>query len=213
MAFCRGIAFNFHASEDFAVENSDGWQTPGAAVNPCWLSHDRSRLKGDSAMCKGHVASMETSCRNDLLLPHAVLYSKRFEATTMPPMAPSEVFFRFQPTTCWLRGVAAPDIGNKLVNFMVSTMASTITKVNRARFSIKANMHMDGRECAVKLRMYSDNAHRALALEFQRRSGANLVLNKFYQLVREHLEAYDKSVQHEPLVASKGRCLLLPDSI
>jgi len=140
-------------------------------------------------------------------------YSKRFEATTMPPMAPSEVFFRFQLTTCWLRGVAAPDIGNKLLNFMVSTMASTITKVNRARFSIKANMHMDGRECAVKLRMYSDNAHRALALEFQRRSGANLVLNKFYQLVREHLEAYDKSVQHEPLVASKGRCLLLPDSI
>jgi len=203
MAFCRGIAFNFHASEDFAVENSDGWQTPGAAVNPCWLSHDRSRLKGDSAMCKGHVASMETSCRNDLLLPHAVLYSKRFEATTMPPMAPSEVFFRFQPTTCWLRGVAAPDIGNKLLDFLVSTVALTITKVNHAKFTIKANVYMDGCECAVKLRMYSDNAHRALALEFQRRSGCGLVFKKFYQLARSYLEACQESMQLEPLGASK----------
>jgi len=68
-------------------------------------------------------------------------------------------------------------------------MASTITKVNQAKFSIKANVVMDGRECGVKLRMYSDSAHGALALEFQRRSGCCVVFNKFYQLVREYLEA------------------------
>jgi len=226
MGFSDGAAFNFDAFEDFVVVDGDGWQTPGAAVNTCGPSHDQFRLKGDfyrepdnlyhsgcfsdvsndeafAAAWTGHVASMKTTCSNDWLLPHAVLYSKRFEATKVPPMAPSDVFFRFQPTTCWLRGVAAPDIGNKLLDFLVSTVALTITKVNHAKFTIKANVYMDGCECAVKLRMYSDNAHRALALEFQRRSGCGLVFKKFYQLARSYLEACQESMQLEPLGASK----------
>jgi len=208
MAFSRATAFDFHASEDFAVVDSHGWQTPVAAVNVCWPSHAQfmltenfyyepdnlcrsicfSDVSNDEALAaaqKAHVASMKMSCSNDWLLPHAVLYSKIFEATTVPPKVPSDVFFQFQPTTCWLRGVAAPDIGNKVLDFLVSTKASTITKVNQAKFSIKANVVMDGRVCGVKLRMYSDNAHGALALEFQRRSGCCLVFNKLYQLVRE----------------------------
>lgn len=142
---------------------------------------------------------MKTGCSNDWLLPHAVLYSKRFQATNVAPAAPRDIFFRFRPTTCWLRDIAAPDIGNKLLDFLVSTKAPTITKVNQAKFSIKVNVCMDGHECTVKLRMYSDSAHRALALEFQRQSGCDLVFNKFYQLVSRYLEACQKSMQHEPL--------------
>jgi len=204
-------------------------------MNTYWPSHDQLGLTGDfyrepDNLCRsvwfsdvskdetvatawtGHVTSMKTGCSSDCLLPHVVLHSKRFEATQVAPKAPSDIFFRFKPTTYWLHGVAAPDIGNTLLDFLASTRAATITKVNQAKFSIKANVVMDGSECTVKLRMYSDDAHRALALEFQRRSGCDLVFNKFYQLVREYLEACQKSVQLEPQGISNGSWSLLPDS-
>jgi len=74
-------------------------------------------------------------------------------------------------------------------------MTVTITKVSHAKFSIKVNMCIDGSDCVAKLRMYSKDANRDLALELQRHSGCGLVFNRFYEEVGCYLAACPKSVQ------------------
>jgi len=141
---------------------------------------------------------------NKSLESHTVPYSRRFQATDVPPGVPLNVCFRLQPTTYWLRSVDAHVVLNMLLDFLTATVTTTITKVSYAKFSIKANICMDGGECAVKLRMYSSDANHALALQLQRRSGCGLVFQKFCQEVGCHLAARQKSVQFEQLNALEG---------
>jgi len=134
-------------------------------------------------------------CNNKSLESHTVPYSRRFQATDVPPGVPLNVCFRLQPTTYWLHRDGAHVIANVLLDFLTAKVTTTITKVSHAKFSIKVNICIDGSDCVAKLRLYSNNANRALALELQRRSGCGLVFNRFYQEVGCFLAACQESVQ------------------
>jgi len=168
------------------------------------LSHDVGAMGPiDDAL----VSWAEQIAAEDLDTPserHSFPYSRRFQATKMPPGVPSNICFRLQPMTYWLRGVDAHVIANMLLDFLTAKVTTTIIKVSHAKFSIKVNICIDGSDCMVKLRMYSNNASCALVLELQRRSGCGMLFNRFYQEVGSYLAARQKSVQLELLNALKG---------
>jgi len=177
--------------------------------NDKWLvnaSYDAvAKIRIDDALAAWTEPSMALNldCNNKSLESHTVPYSRRFQATDVPPGVPSNICFRLQPTTYWLRGADAHVIANMLLDFQTAKVTTTITKVSHAKFSIKVNICIDGSDCVAKLRMYSNSANRALALELQRRSGCTLVFNRFYQEVGDYLAARHKSVQLELLNALK----------
>jgi len=136
----------------------------------------------------GHEAAVDLGCNNKWLenlshdavamssnnmslKSHAVPSSTRFQATDVPPGIPSNFGFQLQPMTYWLRGADAYVIANMMLDFLTAKATTTITKVNPAKFSIKVNICIDGSECVAKLRMDSNDASRAFALELQLRSG------------------------------------------
>jgi len=187
------------------------WTRHEAAVhlgcNKAWfenLSHDvvvMSPVHDAPASWTEHNAAQNIGCNNRPPESHTVQYPRRFQVTDMLPGIPLNVCFRLQPMTYWLRGVDAHVIANMLLDFLTAKVTTTITKVSYAKFSIKVNICIDGSDCVVKLRMYSNGASRALALELQRRCGCGLVFNRFYQEVGCYLTASQKSVQFELLNA------------
>jgi len=149
-------------------------------------------------------AAVNLDCNKKSLESHSVPYSRKFRATDVPPEVPSNVDFLFLPLTYRLRKVDAPVIANMLLDFLTAKGTTTITKESHAKFSIKVSICIDGSDCVAKLRMYSNDAKRALALELQRRSGCALVFNRFYQEVGSYLAARQKSVQFELLNFLEG---------
>jgi len=190
------------------------WTGHEAAVdlgcNNKWLenlSHDAvamSSIDDALAACMEHNATVNLDSNNMSLKSHAVPSSTRFQATDAPPGIPSNVGFQLQPMTYWLRGADAYVIANMMLDFLTAKATTTITKVNPAKFSIKVNICIDGSECVAKLRMYSNDASRAFALELQRRSGCCLVCSRFHKEVGSYLAAHQKSVQLELLNALEG---------
>jgi len=130
-----------------------------------------------------HNAAVNLDCNEKSLERNTVPYSRRFQATDLPPGVPLNVCFQLRPTTYWLRGAGAHVIANMLLDFLTAKATTTITKASHAKFSIKVSTCIDGSDRVAKLRMYSNDANRALALELQRRSGCGLVFSRFYREV------------------------------
>jgi len=191
---------------------SKAWTGQKAELNlgckNTWLgisNHDRLGIVDDAwTAWTEHNMEVNLDCNYKLLESHTVQYSRRFQVTDVPPGIPLNNCFRFAPTTYWLRGIHAHDIANIMLDFRGEKVVMTITKVSHTKFSIKANICIDGISCVAKLRVYSNNANSALALELQRRSGCGLVFNRFYQQVGYYLVACQKSVQLELLSALEG---------
>jgi len=168
------------------------------------LSHDAvGMISVEDALAswREHSPLENLDCNNTSLEPCTIPYPRRFQATDVLPGVPVNVCFRIQPTTYRLRGVDAHVVANMLLDYLTVKATLTIAKVSHAKFSIKANICIDGTDCLAKLRIYSNNASYALALELQRRSGCGLVFNWFYQEVGCYLTAHQKSMQLELLSA------------
>lgn len=148
-----------------------------------------------------------------LLASQAISRIRRFEMAEIAPGIPLHALFQLKPSTYWLNGSASHDIGNMLLDLLCTENAATITKVNHVKFSIKANIYVDGSECTLKLRMYSDDARSALALEVQRRSGCAVVFNRFYQQVGEHIATRHRGAMLSPPNIDKGCCSSVLDSV
>jgi len=200
---CRFSHDTFSLAGDPCLQLDDVTRSfvPGSVADVAFkmIPKDDGMVPTDAlAAWRGHEAAVNL---DKSLETYTVPYSRRFQATDVPPGVPLNVCFRLQSTTYWLPGVDAHVIVNMLLDFLTATVTATITKVSYAKFSIKVNICMDGGECAAKLRMYSSDANHALALQLQRRSGCGLVFQKFYQEVGCHLAARQKSVQFEQLNA------------
>jgi len=188
------------------------WTGQEAALNigckntwPEISSHDAPGIMDDAwATWPDRDIATNLDCDYTLLESFTVQSFRRFQATDVPPGVPSNSCFRFAPTTYWLRGVHAHDLANMMLDFRTAKVVMTITKVSHTKFSIKADICIDGSNCVAKMRVYSNNANRALALELQRRSGCSLVFNRFYQQAGDYLVARQKSLQLELLNALEG---------
>eukprot|EP00931_Biecheleriopsis_adriatica_P103380 TRINITY_DN78223_c0_g1_i1.p1 TRINITY_DN78223_c0_g1~~TRINITY_DN78223_c0_g1_i1.p1 ORF type:complete len:431 (+),score=92.21 TRINITY_DN78223_c0_g1_i1:189-1481(+) len=105
---------------------------------------------------------------------------QRFGPCHRPPATPMDSFWQFEVTTLHLKAQEPSSIGNMLLDFFTSKMIASIIKVNCHKFSIKADVFVDGMMCTLKCRTYADQGD-AYAVEFQRRSGDCITFNYAYQ--------------------------------
>mmetsp|Transcript_26321 Transcript_26321/g.55896 ORF Transcript_26321/g.55896 Transcript_26321/m.55896 type:complete len:443 (-) Transcript_26321:149-1477(-) len=129
---------------------------------------------------------------------------ERFEEGDVPPTAPSDELFEFEVTTLYASCEAPHDIGNHLLDFLDTQMVSSVSKVRRKKYAIKADAFVGTVMCTLKVRVYGQERGE-YAIEFQRRSGDCLTFNSAYQRAGSYL-AERVTVSNAP----KAACQVSP---
>jgi len=111
----------------------------------------------------------------------------RFQYGDVPPGRPGDAWFQLEATTTIIKDMSPVDLGNSLLDFLDEEVAAIITKLNRKKFSLKAEAFVDGLACKVKVRVYQQEGD-AFAVEFQRRSGDCITFNHLYQQAKQFLK-------------------------
>lgn len=109
-----------------------------------------------------------------------------FQPTDTPPQLPDDGCFTVEATTLILSGEAAWIAGNRLLSFLDEDATAHIKKVNRRKFTVKAEALWQGLTCEVKVRAYLMNSGEC-AFEFQRVGGDCLAFNGLFRLVKQRL--------------------------
>lgn len=125
----------------------------------------------------GQKCSCTADPRHRISLPD--ISTLRFMPNNFPPNAPTDSFFKFELTTIDATSNTAFEIGNCLLDFLMHEVNSALTKLNRAKFSMKAHVFAESAECSVKIRVYQLE-HRQFAIEFQRLAGDAVCFNNIF---------------------------------
>lgn len=112
----------------------------------------------------------------------------KFEEGDCPPSMPTDSYFKLEVTTVHVESVLAFQIGNELLEFLASKVISSVTKVNRKKFSIKADVFVESVMCTLKIRTYQQDGNK-YAVEFQRRSGDCVTFNNAFQQALKFLKS------------------------
>mmetsp|Transcript_22914 Transcript_22914/g.40980 ORF Transcript_22914/g.40980 Transcript_22914/m.40980 type:complete len:436 (+) Transcript_22914:106-1413(+) len=129
--------------------------------------------------------------------------AERFHQSDRPPAVPTDSFFKFEVTTLHVTCQEPHSIGNQLLDFLGCKVVSSVEKVNRKKFAIKADVFVDSVMCTLKIRTYSQGKN-MYAIEFQRRSGDCVTFNNAYQQALKVLKVHFQMVSNgkeEPLGA------------
>jgi len=98
------------------------------------------------------------------------------EVDAPPPMPPSPLFRLATTSFCIERDNSGGFyIGDLLLEFLDKKVVSTILKINRRKYTIKAHVFLDHIMCTLKIRVYEHASHETYIVEFQQRSGDNIV--------------------------------------
>jgi len=127
----------------------------------------------------------------------------RFGEEDEAPQVPEDDFFQLEQTTIVVRGDSSAHVGNRMIDFLHTEGTSLITKVNCTKFTIKAEVCLDGLSCEIKVRIYQ-SAFGGHMVEMQRRSGDGLAFHRLYQWASQYLNS-DADSRHlvvEPQLAS-----------
>mmetsp|Transcript_86819 Transcript_86819/g.202048 ORF Transcript_86819/g.202048 Transcript_86819/m.202048 type:complete len:485 (+) Transcript_86819:197-1651(+) len=174
----RGIFVDFDAPEScYHDALGDAFEVP-----PCFdilpSSFDQPHeLRGKEAG-RTTRTSQPTTCQSPVL--------RRFTETDRPPVMPEDPLFQLNNTTLRIHSNASFQVGNLVLDFLTNKLKSQIKKVNPQKFSVKAEIFVDGASCVLKIRTYEVKCETFL-VEFQRRSGDCVAFGKAFQLAAEHL--------------------------
>lgn len=115
---------------------------------------------------------------------------ERFMESDSPPQAPSDLAFSFESTTLYTpaEGGAIPPfiLANRLLDFLDTEVVSSVTKVRRQKFTIKADVFVGSIMCTIKIRVYSASRDN-YAIEFQRRRGDCVAFSNTFERVARYL--------------------------
>jgi hypothetical protein len=111
-----------------------------------------------------------------------------FATTDTPPEVPSDPFFRLEKTTLHISSKVPSDIGNRLLHFLRAEVVSSVTKVSREKFAIKADVFIGAAMSNLKIRVYSEGCG-TYAVEFQRRRGDGQSFDSAYRQATAYLES------------------------
>jgi hypothetical protein len=106
------------------------------------------------------------------------------EDEAMP--VPEDEFFQLEQTRIVVSGMSAADVGNRMINFLGSEASGLISKVNRKKFTIKAEVCLHGLTCETKVRVYR-HAFMQYIVEMQRRSGDTIAFHNLYKWAADRL--------------------------
>jgi len=110
----------------------------------------------------------------------------RFTETDLPLMALTSPCWGLAACTFSVLGCSPAILGNHLLDFLGTQVTSSFTKLNPAKFTIKADVFIDGAMCTIKIRFYSEKRG-ALRVEFSRRGGSCLCFGSVYRQAGEYL--------------------------
>lgn len=114
--------------------------------------------------------------------------TQEFSEGDAAPSLPADPFFKLEATTVFVAGnSSAAAIGNAVLEFLGTQVVASVTKVNRKKCCVKADVFVDGSMCTMKARVYSQPGAR-FAIEFQRRCGNALVFKAVYRLAVEFMQ-------------------------
>lgn len=112
--------------------------------------------------------------------------SSEFHSSDVPPALPDEMRPHLEATTLLLSEHSPIIAANSLLTFLEQVVHARIKKVNRKKFTIRADVSIEGFPCDIKVRIYQEQ--RASLLEFQRRSGDAVAFMRFYTQASGHLQ-------------------------
>lgn len=135
----------------------------------------------------GFGLSSDMGFSSSTLLENVGINTETFMPTDFPPPSPTDSFFKLEMTTLYVASSMPCEIGNHLLDFLGTEVVSTITKMRRAKFSIKADVFVDSMMCSLKIRVYSQESGQ-FAIEFQRRSGDTISFNVTFQKLAAYLK-------------------------
>lgn len=147
----------------------------GISVSPDAQS---SLLGGSLDLLKKGFSSKASECPSKASA--ALAGDERFTEAHCPPDTPNDPFFKLEVTTLTLSSRTPWEIGNDLLDFLKTRVVSSITKVNRHKFTVKADVFVEASMCALKARIYHGE-HATYVVEFQRRSGDAVTFNRVFQ--------------------------------
>jgi len=123
---------------------------------------------------------------------------ERFTEADYPPLMPMDPLFRLQTTSFRvLPGNSGGSyIGDVLLQFLDKKVVATILKINRRKYTIKANVFLDHIMCTLKIRAYEQTSG-TYAVEFQKRAGNDLVFGHAYCEGKKHVLMHFASASAE----------------
>jgi len=120
-----------------------------------------------------------------------------FASTDSPPPLPQHPFFQLASTTLYLKGVPAHELGDCLLAFLRGKAALAV-KVRRGKFTVKAEVSIDGSPCTVKLRVY-EMSDGCLAVEVQRRTADAITFAVMYGMLVQYLRQHGYQMHELPM--------------
>lgn len=132
----------------------------------------------------------------------------RFEEDDPTPAMPADPYYKLEATTLFAVGGSSAAIGNAVLEFLGTKVVASVTKVNRKKCCVKADLFVDGSMCTMKTRVYAQPGGR-FAIEFQRRSGSAVVFSEFYRQAAEFMRPLCAGLP-EPDRHTTGRVALSP---
>jgi len=97
-----------------------------------------------------------------------------------------------EATTLHLSEHSAVIAGNSLITFLEHVVHARIKKVNHKKFTIRADIIIEGFPCDIKVRIYQEQ--RASLLEFQRRSGDSVAFMRLFSQASGYLQGQHAAV-------------------
>lgn len=197
---------SFIDSNDFFIEPDDflddvGMVKGGAFGND--LNSKANALSGGlRSLRNGFNASPPEIASSEMPLGGYSLEScKKFAATEQAPCLPRNKFFQLSEATLRLSCTSHSGLMNDLLDFLGTQVSSSVTKVNCQKFTIKADVFINGLMCGIKVRCYHDEQQSNfemshLALEFQRRRGDCIAFSKVLKLAARYLEYQVISIEN-----------------
>mmetsp|Transcript_22434 Transcript_22434/g.46516 ORF Transcript_22434/g.46516 Transcript_22434/m.46516 type:complete len:452 (+) Transcript_22434:34-1389(+) len=144
-----------------------------------------SGLLGHAPSWYGFKAHEDASCtpeEQDLLTPRVGRFT---EADLAPPIT-TDPCYGFSACTLRVLSSSPANLGNHIVDFLETQVTSSITKLNPTKFTIKADVFIDGAACTLKIRLSSTGCGTVVA-EFLRRKGSCLCFGAAYRQAGDYL--------------------------
>lgn len=198
LSFKAGIEGDFYGCEDDCKGATRGFVASDPYQLGTYGFHDLLDKNAD-CLSKGCYDDVEGN-----QVPHLVSHVARFTEADCPPPCPRDPLFSFETTTFFVLDAEPSEIGNHLLDFMGSKVVSSVTKVSRKKYAIKADVFVHSAMCTLKIRVYREPQQQGkYAVEFQRRSGDCVSFNGAFQLAAQYLKHRFVMVENAPEEAAE----------
>jgi hypothetical protein len=112
----------------------------------------------------------------------------RFKNGDEPPELTPDIAAHLEVTNLQSSGSSPVEIGNKLLSVLKDTIGAHVTKLSRAKFTVRAQGFLAGKYFEIKVRVYKQKELKAMyLLDFQKRRGDATAFQLLFQQVKEAL--------------------------